>query len=277
VCGNAIERHIAKVSFVTALRGIDVRLRLARLLCVTDARRRSGDLGEFAAGVMNAGVDLIQLRDDRATDAEKLSALDVLRTAALRPQGLVSVYADLDLAREFGADVLHVPKGRPDSERARRALHRWAKLGRSCYTTKDVDAALADDRIDFLTVGPTFGGLPLFGRPPGLELVRYAAEAAPPAQPGAKPWFAMGGITLFTLDDVLAAGARRVAVGRAICAADDPLASTKAFATAVGAAWADAMDTFTLDAVAKEGSFRPIVDETDDPDRPTLEPDSEPE
>ena len=222
---------------------------------------------------MNAGVDLIQLRDDRASDSEKLSALDVLRTAALRPQGLVSVYADPDLAREFGADVLHLPKGRPDSDKARRYVHRWAKLGRSCYTTKDVDAALADDRIDFLTIGPTFGGLPLFGRPPGLDLVRYATDLAPPAQAGSKPWFAMGGITLEVLDDVIAAGARRVAVGRAISAADDPAAAATQFADALRAAWGDEMDTFTLDAVAKEGSFRPIADEGDAADRPKLEPD----
>lgn len=252
-----------------------MRLRLARLFCVTDARRRSADLSNFATNVMNAGVDLIQLRDDRATDSEKLSALDVLRTAALRPQGLVSVYADPELAREFGADVLHIPKGRPDSDKARRYLHRWAKLGRSCYTTSDVDAALADERIDFLTVGPTFGGLPLFGRPPGLDLVRYATEAAPPAEPGAKPWFAMGGITLENVADVIGAGARRVAVGRAICAADDPVAAATAFANTLRAAWGDSMDTFTLDAVAKEGSFRPIVDEGDAPDRPKLEPDAD--
>ena len=88
---------------MTALRGIDVRLRLARLCCVTDGRRVTGDLGGFAAAVMGAGVDLVELRDDRASDTEKLSALDVLRTAALRSQGLVSVYADPELAREFGA------------------------------------------------------------------------------------------------------------------------------------------------------------------------------
>lgn len=247
---------MARLSTVTALRGIDVRLRLTRLGCITDARRRSGDLGEFAAGVLGAGVELIQLRDERATDAEKLSALDVLRTAALRPQGLVSVYADLDLAREFGADVLHLPKGRPDSERARRSLHRWAKLGRSCYTEKDVDAALADDRVDFFTVGPTFGGLPLFGRPPGLDLVRYAASVADPAAAGAKPWFAIRGITLDNLDEVLSAGARRVMVGRAISAADDPAAAATAFGDRLRASWGELMESFTLDALAHEGRFR---------------------
>ena len=38
-----------------------------------------------------------------------------------------------------------------EAEKARRYVHRWAKLGRSCYTVKDVDAAAADDQIDFFT------------------------------------------------------------------------------------------------------------------------------
>lgn len=247
---------------MTALKGIDVRLRLARLLCVTDARKKAGDLSDFAAGVLGAGVDVIQLRDDRASDSEKLSALDVLRTAALRSQGLVSVYADPDLAREFGADVLQLPKGRPDSDKAKRYLHKWAKLGRSCYTTADVDAALADDRIDFLTVGPTYGGLPLFGRPPGLELVRYAAEKANPAQPESKPWFAIGGITLDNLAEVIAAGARRAAVGRAITAADDPVAAATTLGDQLRAAWGDEMESFTLDSLAQ--SFRPVATDPDE-------------
>ncbi len=46
----------------------------------------------------------------------------------------------------------------------------------------------------------------------------------------ARPWFAIGGITLGRLDDVLAAGATRVVVVRAITEADDPAAAARAFA-----------------------------------------------
>ncbi|MBK8447622.1 MAG: thiamine phosphate synthase [Micropruina sp.] len=218
-------------------------------------------MGTFAAGVLGAGVDMVELRDHRASDDQLLHALEVLRTAAFRSQGLVSVYADTDLARQFGADVLHLPKGRPDGAKARRYVHRWAKLGRSCYSEKDVDAALADDEIDFLTLGPAFSGLPLFGRLPGLELVRHAAAVAPPSKQGAKPWFVIGGITLETLDEVLDAGARRVAVGRAITGADDPAAAAREFGDRLRAAWADSMDDVILNAVAAEGTFRPIAAE----------------
>ena len=45
----------------------------------------------------------------------------------------------------------------------------------------------------------------------------------------ARPWFAIGGISLDRLDDVLAAGATRVVVVRAITEADDPAAAARAF------------------------------------------------
>lgn len=218
-----------------------MRLRLARLFCVTDARRDTGDLASFAAGVLNAGVDLIQLRDDGASDSESLAALETLRTAD-RNRGLVSVYADLDLAREFGADALQLPKGGPDAAKARRYVSRWARIGRSCYSPADIDAALADDGIDFLTVGPVFSRMPWTHRLPGLELVRHAARVAPPSAKGAKPWFAIGGITEENLDEVLEAGARRVAVGRAITAADDPEAAARTFGDRLRAAWVSDSD-----------------------------------
>ncbi|MFT4294778.1 MAG: thiamine phosphate synthase [Micropruina sp.] len=226
---------------MTFLRGLDERLRLARLFCVTDARLGSADLKSFADGVFAAGVDLVQLRDESASDAQKLAALETLRTAA-RGQGLVSVHADPDLAREFVADVVQLPKGGPSATKARRGLSQWARVGRSCYSAADVDAALADDGIDFLTIGPVFNRMPWSSGLPGLDLVRHAARVAPPAAKGSKPWFAIGGITLDNLDRVLDAGARRVAVGRAITAAGDPARAARMFGDRLRAAWASASD-----------------------------------
>jgi thiamine-phosphate pyrophosphorylase len=51
------------------------------------------------------------------------------------------------------------------------------------------------------------------------------AKAAPQ-----RPWFAIGGISLARLDEVLAAGATRVVVVRAITEADDPAAAARSFA-----------------------------------------------
>lgn len=232
---------------MTFLRGLDERLRTARLFCVTDARLGTGDLPGFAAAVLDAGVDLIQLRDGAASDAEKLAALETLRNAD-RGRGLVSVYADPALAHECGADALQLAKGGPEAAKARSRLSRWARIGRSCYTAADVDAALADDDIHFLTVGPVFSRLPWSPELPGLDLVRHAARVAPPSAKGSKPWFAIGGITGDNLDQVLDAGARRVAVGRAITAAGDPAAAARMFGDRLRAAWGGEFEALTLNA-----------------------------
>jgi thiamine-phosphate pyrophosphorylase len=51
-----------------------------------------------------------------------------------------------------------------------------------------------------------------------------------------RPWFAIGGIDLANLDDVLGAGARRVVVVRVITEAADPAAATAQLARRLAAA-----------------------------------------
>ena len=70
------------------------------------------------------------------------------------------------------------------------------------------------------------------GRPgTGLPLLTHTAMLG-----AARPWFAIGGIGLHQLDDVLAAGATRVVVVRALTEAADPGAAAAAFAKRLRAA-----------------------------------------
>lgn len=63
----------------------------------------------------------------------------------------------------------------------------------------------------------------------GLELPGYAARLGT-----GKPWFAIGGISLGNLDQVLGTGARRVVVVRAITEAADPADAAREFARRLG-------------------------------------------
>jgi thiamine-phosphate pyrophosphorylase len=63
-----------------------------------------------------------------------------------------------------------------------------------------------------------------------LDLLDEATRLAPPSDPRSRPWFAIGGIDLDRLDEVLARGARRIVVVRAITEADDPADATATFA-----------------------------------------------
>lgn len=219
---------------MTALLGLAVRLELARLLLITGARTEKGDLAEFVDASFAGGVDLMQLRDPSADHDQLLAALAVMRGAALRYQGLVAIYESVPLAKEFGADVLHLSeRGIPAAE-ARGFLHEWALVGRSCHTREQVDAALVDPAVAYLNVGPVFAGPTADA---GLDLVRYTAKVAPPGDSASKPWFAVGGITAGTLDVVLAAGARRISVSRAITAAEDPEAAAISLKNRLRHAW----------------------------------------
>lgn len=220
---------------VTALLGLATRLGLARLMLITGTRAGQGDLAEFVDAAFAGGVDAVQVRDPAASQPELLAALHAVRAVGYRYQGLVCAYESGPLAQEFQADLLHLPERGGAADQARAYLHKWALIGRSCHSRAEIDAALADADVNYLTVGPVFGWLG--GGNAGLSLVRYAATAAPTGDPDSKPWFAVGGVTAANLDEVLAAGARRVAVTRAITEAEDAEAAAMALKDRLRRAW----------------------------------------
>jgi thiamine-phosphate pyrophosphorylase len=93
----------------------------------------------------------------------------------------------------------------------------------------------ADGGLDYFCVGPVWATPTKPGRAAvGLDLVRYAAEAVSAAGTPL-PWFAIGGIDLGNVAEVVDAGAQRVVVVRAITQADDPEAAARQLRTAVEA------------------------------------------
>lgn len=216
------------------------RLASARLYLCTDARRDSGDLADFADAALAGGVDVIQLRD-KGSAAERrlgpleardeLAALEMLADAARRHGALLAVNDRADIARAAGADVLHLGQDDLPLTVARDIIGPDMLVGRSTHDQAQVVAAIAED-VDYFCVGPCWPTPTKPGRSaPGLELVRSTAGLA-----CEKPWFAIGGIDADRLPEVLAAGARRIVVVRAITAAEDPLAAAQRLSSALAAA-----------------------------------------
>jgi thiamine-phosphate pyrophosphorylase len=206
--------------------GIRERLAQARLYLCVDARERQGDLAEFLDAVLGAGVDVVQLRQKGLEAAQELAFLDVFRAQATKHGALFAVNDRADLAYAAGADILHLGQDDLPVPVARRIIGPDPIIGRSSHAEPEAAAAADEPGVDYFCTGPVWPTPTKPGRPaPGLPLVRYAAALAT-----TRPWYAIGGIDLGHLDEVLAAGARRVVVVRALTDAPDPAAAAAEFA-----------------------------------------------
>jgi len=193
----------------------------ARLYFVTGVRR---DLDELLEAACDGGVDVLQLRDKAAPDDEVVAAGRVFRRVADEADALFVVNDRVDLALRCEADGVHVGQDDLPVEQVRELVGAEMLVGLSAQTAEQIAAAVG---ADYLGVGPVFATPTKDAAAFGLDLVRTAARLSP------VPWFAIGGIELSTLDAVVAAGATRVAVVRAIADAADPRAAASALRSAL--------------------------------------------
>ncbi|MGO9977366.1 MAG: thiamine phosphate synthase [Solirubrobacteraceae bacterium] len=174
------------------------------------------------------GVDMVQLRMKSAGD-ERILATAARYGAACAEHGALLIINDRpDLAALAGADGVHVGQGDLAVARARELVGPERIVGLSASAPEEVDAAERSD-ADYIGVGP------IISTPTkpeqagvGMELVRYAAQVA------RKPFFAIGGIDTVNVAAFVAAGARGVAVVRALTDAPDPERAARQLRSAFG-------------------------------------------
>jgi thiamine-phosphate pyrophosphorylase len=191
----------------------------ARLYLVTGVRP---DLASFLEASIRGGVDIVQIRERSLTDRELLAALEGAREVTRRLGVPLVVNDRADLALLCEADYVHVGQ---DDLPVPSARGLGLRVGLSTHAPAEVDAADGD----YIGVGPVHATPTKEGRPAvGLDLVRYAAQHA------RQPWFAIGGIDETNVRDVVAAGATRVSVLRAIGDAIDPEQAASNLRAALG-------------------------------------------
>jgi thiamine-phosphate pyrophosphorylase len=199
---------------------LPVRLQVdSRLYLITGARP---DLEEFLEAAVRGGVDIVQIREKALADGELLPVLQQARDVTRRLGVPLVVNDRPDLARLAEADYVHVGQ---DDLPVSAARTFGVSVGQSTHTP----AELAATDADYAGVGPVYATPTKAGRPPaGLEYVRHAAAHA------RVPWFAIGGIDETNVADLVAAGATRIAVVRAIGDAPDPRRAAAALRAALG-------------------------------------------
>ena len=172
-----------------------------------------------------AGVDVVQLREkDPAVGDDAILAAAAVFRAACDAHGALFVLNDRpDLAAAASADGVHVGQDDMPVAEARALVGGDLLLGRSTHTPEQVERR-GRRRRRLLRRRPRARDADEAGRPAvGLELIRHAASAPRPL-----PWFAIGGIDDTTVGAVVAAGATRVVVVRALTEAADPEATARA-------------------------------------------------
>lgn len=192
------------------------RLRNARLYFVCEARPGGEDPEPLLKAALDGGVDIIQLRD-KSGDMRTLdrSARTFRRLADNYGVPFI-VNDDPEFAVACRADGVHIGQDDVEVEEARRIVGSDSLIGLSTHSEEQIAAASG---VDHISVGPVWETPTKEGRPAvGLELVRHAAETT------VIPFFAIGGIDAGNVNEVLASGARRICVVRAIRDAQDPAA-----------------------------------------------------
>jgi thiamine-phosphate pyrophosphorylase len=188
-------------------------------LCVlvTDALCRHSLVGTVKEAILG-GAQMIQLREKNIDDRILLARAREVRQVT-RSAGAIFIVNDRpDIARIVEADGVHLGQDDLPIQEARRILGPDALIGVSTHNLEQVRRAVLEG-ADYLGVGPTFPSQTKdFAALAGLDFVKQAlAETSLPA-------FAIGGIHADNVAQVRAAGGQRIAVSRAVCAADDPRA-----------------------------------------------------
>lgn len=181
------------------------------------------NLLEVVEAALQGGLSLVQYRDKTSDDLTRLHTAKALKQLCQQYDALFIINDRIDLALAIDADGVHLGQQDLPIALARQLLGAHRIIGRSTHNPDDLHRAI-QERADYVGVGPVYETPTKAGRAAaGLEYIQYAAAHA------AVPWFAIGGIHTENLHDVLAAGADRVAIVRAIMDAAQPTLTTQFF------------------------------------------------
>ncbi len=187
----------------------------ARLYLILDtAVAGYSELFDIAEKAVRAGVHVLQLRDKDGVSSDIVKFSRELKKI-LNNETLYIINDYADMVEECVADGVHLGQEDVSIDEARRVLKPYHLIGLSCQKLEHVINA-QEEGADYLGFGSVFKTLTKPDRiPMDLELLKKVVGVAE------VPFFAIGGITSGNIDQVIAAGVKRVAVCRDICLAAD--------------------------------------------------------
>ena len=157
-----------------------------------------------------SGIDIVQLRDKTSDKAIIIRRARLLSKFLAARKILFIINDYIDVAKVVDCDGVHLGQSDLSLGIARCILGKDRIIGVSCHNLKQ--ALMAQwQGADYIGIGPVFATPTKPEYPPiGLEVIKEVARDI------RIPFFAIGGINKDNLREVLAAGAKRVALVRAI-------------------------------------------------------------
>lgn len=178
---------------------------------------------DAVASALKGGVNILQLREKHKSAKQIVELGQKVKQLCAHYGALFIVNDRIDIAAILEADGVHLGQDDLDVKSAREILGQDCIVGVSTHAPEQALKAV-EDGADYIGVGPVFATPTKEGRiPVGLEYVKWASENIE------IPFFAIGGIDEKNIDQVLSAGAKRVAVVRAIINANSPQKSAEMF------------------------------------------------
>ncbi len=203
---------------------------IGRLMLLIDCSLELDSFVIYLRKLAAAGVDHFQLRDKSAEGGKLMRyatagmatlAADASKTS---PPATLFINDRVDIAMASGAAGVHIGQDDLALADARRLARGQLRIG---VSTHDIDQALAAERggADYIGCGPTFASTTKqFNAFAGVDFLKQVAAAID------IPAFAIGGIDLTNVGQVLAAGCQRIAVSSAIHRQPSPVAAAQQLA-----------------------------------------------
>ncbi len=183
----------------------------------------ASSLFNIVEAALQGGLKLLQYRDKNTNDIERLDTAYKLRQQCLQYGAIFIINDRVDLALAVDADGVHLGQQDMPIAVARMLLGPQRIIGRSTTNPEEMQRAIGEG-ADYIGVGPVYQTPTKADKAAaGLEYVRYAASHCP------IPWFAIGGIDVNNVSDVISSGAERIALVRSLIQAEQPTLVTQYF------------------------------------------------
>jgi thiamine-phosphate pyrophosphorylase len=196
------------------------RIRLYVLISSSIATK---SVKETSRLVIDGGADAIQLREKTISDSEFISLAGEVRDITTKRGSLLIINDRVHIARKINADGVHLGQQDMSALEARNIIGDEKIIGVSTHNVIQARQAQKDG-ADYIAIGPIYPTSTKDYEPSvGIEIIREISGAV------SIPFIAIGAITLDNLDEILKAGASRIAVCSAIIGAKDIYSTTRQF------------------------------------------------